>query len=136
MIQGSPGSRKQWVNWLSIVLFLFKQVRPPTFYQKCRDQQWYINQLETSQRQSVQQISDLKEVGQRSKGQLWRYSSGVILIHACVHRNSLNVSMEKHETSYRWYLYFPVYLLPLSLSLLLSLSLSFSMYFIHYQLEL
>ncbi|XP_063963970.1 E3 ubiquitin-protein ligase TRIM37-like isoform X2 [Lytechinus pictus] len=42
-------------------LILQFQVRPPTFYQKCRDQQWYINQLETSQRQSVQQISDLKE---------------------------------------------------------------------------
>ncbi|XP_072163401.1 E3 ubiquitin-protein ligase TRIM37-like [Diadema setosum] len=42
-------------------LILQFQVRPPTFYQKCRDQQWYINQLESSQRQSVQQINELKE---------------------------------------------------------------------------
>lgn len=42
-------------------LILQFQVRPPTFYQKCRDQQWYINQLETSQRQSLQQINELKE---------------------------------------------------------------------------
>lgn len=34
------------------------QVRPPTFYQKCRDQQWYINQLESAQNQVSQQNND------------------------------------------------------------------------------
>ncbi|KAH9639084.1 hypothetical protein HF086_009053 [Spodoptera exigua] len=37
------------------------QVRPPTFYQRCRDQQWYINQLITMQNQHILQINDLKE---------------------------------------------------------------------------
>ena len=37
------------------------QVRPPTFYQKTRDQQWYINQLEAAQTRYIAQISDLKE---------------------------------------------------------------------------
>ncbi|PIK51650.1 hypothetical protein BSL78_11460 [Apostichopus japonicus] len=36
-------------------------VRPPTFYQKCRDQLWYINQLETTQRQYMSLNTDLKE---------------------------------------------------------------------------
>ncbi|XP_013190053.1 uncharacterized protein LOC106134519 isoform X2 [Amyelois transitella] len=42
-------------------LILRFQVRPPTFYQRCRDQQWYINQLVTMQNQHVLQINDLKE---------------------------------------------------------------------------
>ncbi|WAR02539.1 TRI37-like protein [Mya arenaria] len=37
------------------------QVRPPTFFQKCRDQQWYINQLESSNTQYQMQNNDLKE---------------------------------------------------------------------------
>ncbi|KAK7087602.1 E3 ubiquitin-protein ligase TRIM37-like isoform X2 [Littorina saxatilis] len=37
------------------------QVRPPTFYQKSRDQQWYIGQLEAANTQYIQQINDLKE---------------------------------------------------------------------------
>lgn len=32
-------------------------MRPPSFFQKCRDQQWYINQLEQLH---TQQIADLK----------------------------------------------------------------------------
>lgn len=42
-------------------LILRFQVRPPTFYQKCRDQQWYINQLESTHTQLINQITDLKE---------------------------------------------------------------------------
>lgn len=38
------------------------QVRPPTFYQRCRDQQWYISQLLTVQNQYATQINELKEV--------------------------------------------------------------------------
>jgi len=43
------------------VLVLRFQVRPSTFYQKCRDQQWYITQLEASQAQYDVQVRDLKE---------------------------------------------------------------------------
>ncbi|XP_064612300.1 E3 ubiquitin-protein ligase TRIM37-like isoform X2 [Liolophura sinensis] len=42
-------------------LILRFQVRPPTFYQKCRDQQWYVNQLEAAQARHITQINDLKE---------------------------------------------------------------------------
>ncbi|XP_071945796.1 E3 ubiquitin-protein ligase TRIM37-like isoform X2 [Antedon mediterranea] len=42
-------------------LILQFQVRAPTFYQKCRDQQWYIGQLTSVQQQHVEQINDLKE---------------------------------------------------------------------------
>ncbi|XP_069365508.1 uncharacterized protein [Maniola hyperantus] len=42
-------------------LILRFQVRPPTFYQRCRDQQWYITQLITKQNQQTLQINDLKE---------------------------------------------------------------------------
>ncbi|GFO08938.1 E3 ubiquitin-protein ligase trim37 [Plakobranchus ocellatus] len=42
----------------SDTLVLRFQVRPPTFYQKCRDQQWYINQLEAAQNQASQQSND------------------------------------------------------------------------------
>lgn len=42
-------------------LILRFQVRSPTFYQRCRDQQWYITQLISVQNQHVMQISDLKE---------------------------------------------------------------------------
>lgn len=38
------------------------QVRPPTFFQRCRDQHWYISQLLTVQNQYVTQINELKEV--------------------------------------------------------------------------
>jgi len=50
-----------YLNTANDTLILRFQVRPPTFYQKCRDQQWYISQLETGQTQYVQQINDLKE---------------------------------------------------------------------------
>merc|ERR1719347_1844382 len=50
------------------------QVRPPTFYQKCRDQQWYIHQLQTLTAQYTQQIAELKshhpaqQTGQAGQG--------------------------------------------------------------------
>ncbi|XP_061246146.1 E3 ubiquitin-protein ligase TRIM37 isoform X7 [Bos javanicus] len=37
------------------------QVRSPTFFQKCRDQHWYITQLEAAQTSYIQQINNLKE---------------------------------------------------------------------------
>ena len=42
-------------------MVLHFQVRPPTFFQKTRDQQWYINQLEAAQTRYIAQINDLKE---------------------------------------------------------------------------
>jgi tripartite motif-containing protein 37 len=42
-------------------LMLRFQVRSPTFFQKCRDQQWYIQHLEAAQRNLVSQINELNE---------------------------------------------------------------------------
>ncbi|KAM9332522.1 E3 ubiquitin-protein ligase TRIM37 isoform 2-T2 [Pholidichthys leucotaenia] len=42
-------------------LVLRYQVRSPTFFQKCRDQYWYISQLESAQSGYIQQINNLKE---------------------------------------------------------------------------
>ncbi|XP_013181965.1 PREDICTED: E3 ubiquitin-protein ligase TRIM37-like [Papilio xuthus] len=50
-----------YLNPEADTLILRFQVRPPTFYQRCRDQQWYINQLITMQNQHILQINDLKE---------------------------------------------------------------------------
>lgn len=36
-------------------------MRAPTFYQRCRDQQWYINQLQTVQNQYISQINESKQ---------------------------------------------------------------------------
>lgn len=45
----------------SDTLTLRFQVRPPTFFQRSRDQQWYIQQLQTLQSQYAAQIADLKD---------------------------------------------------------------------------
>lgn len=50
-----------FLNTETDTLVLRFQVRPPTFFQRCRDQQWYINQLQTVQMQYVAQINELKE---------------------------------------------------------------------------
>lgn len=44
------------------IMLLRFQVRSPTFFQKCRDQHWYITQLEAAQTSYIQQINNLKEV--------------------------------------------------------------------------
>lgn len=50
-------------NMLVCMVFLHRyQVRSPTFFQKCRDQYWYISQLESAQTSYIQQINNLKEV--------------------------------------------------------------------------
>lgn len=56
--------KKKLINILQIS-FIYErfQVRAPTFYQRCRDQQWYINQLQTVQNQYISQINESKEVG-------------------------------------------------------------------------
>ncbi|XP_005095413.1 E3 ubiquitin-protein ligase TRIM37 isoform X2 [Aplysia californica] len=45
----------------SDTLVLRFQVRPPTFFQKSRDQQWYISQLKSAQAQYIQQNNELKD---------------------------------------------------------------------------
>ncbi|XP_023014574.2 E3 ubiquitin-protein ligase TRIM37 [Leptinotarsa decemlineata] len=50
-----------YLNETLDTLVLRFQVRAPTFYQRCRDQQWYINQLQTVQHQYISQINESKE---------------------------------------------------------------------------
>ncbi|KAJ8949187.1 hypothetical protein NQ318_021680 [Aromia moschata] len=50
-----------YLNVALDTLVLRFQVRAPTFYQRCRDQQWYINQLQTVQHQYISQINESKE---------------------------------------------------------------------------
>ncbi|XP_035391201.1 E3 ubiquitin-protein ligase TRIM37 isoform X2 [Electrophorus electricus] len=50
-----------YLNMQTDTLILRYQVRSPTFFQKCRDQYWYISQLEAAQNSYIQQINNLKE---------------------------------------------------------------------------
>uniref|UniRef100_A0A8C5GRM8 Tripartite motif containing 37 n=1 Tax=Gouania willdenowi TaxID=441366 RepID=A0A8C5GRM8_GOUWI len=50
-----------YLNMQTDTLVLRYQVRSPTFFQKCRDQIWYISQLESAQSGYIQQINNLKE---------------------------------------------------------------------------
>ncbi|XP_059511369.1 E3 ubiquitin-protein ligase TRIM37 isoform X3 [Stegostoma tigrinum] len=50
-----------YLNMQSDTLVLRYQVRAPTFFQKCRDQNWYISQLEVAQTGYIQQVNNLKE---------------------------------------------------------------------------
>ncbi|XP_077167286.1 E3 ubiquitin-protein ligase TRIM37 isoform X1 [Paroedura picta] len=50
-----------YLNRQNDTVILRFQVRSPTFFQKCRDQHWYISQLEAAQASNVQQINNLKE---------------------------------------------------------------------------
>ncbi|KAG5891070.1 hypothetical protein JTB14_005707 [Gonioctena quinquepunctata] len=50
-----------YLNVATDSLILIFQVRAPTFYQRCRDQQWYINQLQAAQHQYATQINESKE---------------------------------------------------------------------------
>ncbi|XP_039224486.1 E3 ubiquitin-protein ligase TRIM37 isoform X4 [Crotalus tigris] len=50
-----------YLNRQNDTVILRFQVRSPTFFQKCRDQYWYISQLEAAQTSYVQQINNLKE---------------------------------------------------------------------------
>uniref|UniRef100_A0A8C8JSH3 Tripartite motif containing 37 n=1 Tax=Oncorhynchus tshawytscha TaxID=74940 RepID=A0A8C8JSH3_ONCTS len=54
-----------YLNMQTDTLVLRYQVRSPTFFQKCRDQYWYISQLESAQSSYVQQINNLKESSTR-----------------------------------------------------------------------
>ncbi|XP_068271530.1 E3 ubiquitin-protein ligase TRIM37 isoform X3 [Nyctibius grandis] len=50
-----------YLNRQNDTVVLRFQVRSPTFFQKCRDQHWYVAQLEAAQTSYLQQINNLKE---------------------------------------------------------------------------
>lgn len=50
-----------YLNTSKDTLELRFQVRASTFFQKCRDQQWYINQLLRQQSQNLSQIREVKD---------------------------------------------------------------------------
>lgn len=50
-----------YLNTLNDTLELRFQVRPSTFYQRCRDQQWYITQLLHKQSHHNLEVKELKE---------------------------------------------------------------------------
>jgi tripartite motif-containing protein 37 len=50
-----------YLNTTKDTLELRFQVRASTFFQKCRDQQWYVNQLLRQQSQNLSQIRELKD---------------------------------------------------------------------------
>ncbi len=50
-----------YLNTERDTLILRFQVRSPTFFQKCRDQQWYIQHLESAQQNFVAQVNELRE---------------------------------------------------------------------------
>lgn len=50
-----------YLNTLNDSLELRFQVRPSTFYQRCRDQQWYITQLLHKQSHHNLEVKELKE---------------------------------------------------------------------------
>jgi tripartite motif-containing protein 37 len=52
------------------MLILRFQVRPPTYQQKSRDQQWYIKQLENENEQLTDEIKNLREKLESTTGRL------------------------------------------------------------------
>lgn len=77
-----------YLNSETDTLILRFQVRPLTYFQLCRDQQWYIHQLQTLQAGYISQIGELKDkvavhrgVGQLSKSSQNRRSTSA-LTHA------------------------------------------------------
>ena len=50
-----------YLNTETDTLILRFHVRPPTFFQQCRDQQWYIHQMQALQTGYMTQIADLKQ---------------------------------------------------------------------------
>uniref|UniRef100_A0A5K3F6G7 E3 ubiquitin-protein ligase TRIM37 n=1 Tax=Mesocestoides corti TaxID=53468 RepID=A0A5K3F6G7_MESCO len=50
-----------YLSAVNDTLFLKFHVRAPTYYQKCRDQQWYISQLEAHEGHFLAQMADYKD---------------------------------------------------------------------------
>lgn len=64
-----------YLNTTKDTLELRFQVRASTFFQKCRDQQWYINQLLRQQAQNLSQIRELKDRLEREQLRNLQYSA-------------------------------------------------------------
>ncbi|XP_068600412.1 E3 ubiquitin-protein ligase TRIM37 [Brachionichthys hirsutus] len=64
-----------YLNMQTDTLVLRYQVRSPTFFQKCRDQYWYISQLESAESVYIQQINNLKE---RLAIELFRHQTSLL----------------------------------------------------------
>ncbi|XP_071446095.1 E3 ubiquitin-protein ligase TRIM37-like isoform X2 [Hetaerina americana] len=56
-------TREGYMDNANGTLELRFHVRPPTYFQKCRDQEWYISQLQAVEAQYSAQINELKERG-------------------------------------------------------------------------
>ncbi|XP_029665454.1 uncharacterized protein LOC115236876 isoform X1 [Formica exsecta] len=82
-------------------LILRFQVRPPTFYQRCRDQQWYISQLLTFQNQYTTQINELKErlaiEISRNAITATRATSGTTMCGSTANTSSLSVQQQQQQ---------------------------------------
>ncbi|XP_070150409.1 uro-adherence factor A isoform X2 [Polyergus mexicanus] len=82
-------------------LILRFQVRPPTFYQRCRDQQWYISQLLTFQNQYTTQINELKErlaiEISRNAITATRATSGTTMCGSTANMSSLSVQQQQQQ---------------------------------------
>ncbi|XP_021700141.1 E3 ubiquitin-protein ligase TRIM37 isoform X2 [Aedes aegypti] len=64
-----------YLNTINDTLELRYQVRPTTFYQKCRDQQWYINNLLRTQALHLTEIKTLSERLTRTERMLGQNTS-------------------------------------------------------------
>ena len=71
-----------YLNTETDTLVLRFHVRPPTFFQQCRDQQWYIHQMQSLQTGYMTQIAELK---QRLALQMTRHG-----VSAVNHRRTTN----------------------------------------------
>lgn len=70
-----------YLNIQKDTLELRFQVRPSTFYQRCRDQQWFITQLMRKQSQHDCEIKELKD---RLKREINRHKVSVALKSKCL----------------------------------------------------
>lgn len=66
--------------YVGVLTFCRYQVRSPTFFQKCRDQYWYISQLEAAQSSYIQQINNLKEVSTGNTHTLHRHTPHTVYV--------------------------------------------------------
>lgn len=82
-----------YLNVALDTLVLRFQVRAPTFYQRCRDQQWYINQLQTVQHQYISQINESKE---RLAAEISRNAVAATLGTAKKHGDVTNIAVVKN----------------------------------------
>lgn len=100
-----------YLNILRDTLELRFQVRPSTFFQRCRDQQWFINQLikkQSYQENEIKQLKDrLKREIDRNKYQLGSNNSGSSITEiapvncssVAVNTVSIDIDDDQHENS-------------------------------------